>query len=290
LTQTKKTLSNADKKIAVVMPIRNEEKFIEKTLTSLFNQDLKPYRIIVINDNSTDNTEEILKTFPIQIVNSNRNTETDLNMTKEIYNVLNLGMSKLKNDQECQYILKLDGDHLLPKDYLSKLISRMEEEPKLAICSGVIEGEYSVNPRHSGRIYRYDFLKKFGVAYPVNYGSEDYFLFKAESMGLKVTSFQDVVTQTLRKTTSLYQNHQTFYNYGLAMKALGYSFSFVFAKALLSGIRSPKSGIFLLKGFFDKNIELFEPELREFVKKKQSVNLFQINSQSIKRVLNLIKN
>jgi len=73
------------------------------------------------------------------------------------------------------------------------------------------------------------------------------------------------------------------------MKALGYPFSYVFSKTLLIGVRNPKSGIFLLKGFFDKNVELYEPELRNFVKKKQHKNLVNFNSQYIKRAFNLIK-
>jgi len=47
--------------ISVLIPVRNEEKFIERCLTSLRNQHYKNYEILVINDNSTDNTEEILK-------------------------------------------------------------------------------------------------------------------------------------------------------------------------------------------------------------------------------------
>ncbi len=289
MTQNEKITSSTDAKIAVIMPVRNEEKFIGKTLAELFNQDLQPYRIIVINDSSTDKTQEILEKFKVEVVNYNRKTRTDLNTTKEIYNVLNLGLNKIKNDSECEFVLKLDGDHLLPKNYLSETIKRMKKDSKIAICSGVIEGEYRVTPRHSGRIYRYDFLKKFGVAYPVNFGAEDYFIFKAESLGLKAVTFFDIITQTMRKTTSLYSNTEAFYNYGIAMKALGYASSFVFAKALLYGIRNPKNGIFLLRGFFAKDIELFEPELRKFVRKKQHQDLLHLDLKSIKRAFNLIK-
>lgn len=57
-------------KIVVIMPVRNEENFNGDTLENLLQQELLPYRIIIINDGSTDKTGEILKTFPtIEVAN-----------------------------------------------------------------------------------------------------------------------------------------------------------------------------------------------------------------------------
>jgi len=47
--------------VSVLVPARNEEKFIERCLNSLRNQLYKNYEILVINDNSTDNTGKILE-------------------------------------------------------------------------------------------------------------------------------------------------------------------------------------------------------------------------------------
>jgi glycosyltransferase involved in cell wall biosynthesis len=290
MTQIKYIPSTIDAKIVLIMIIRNEEKIIEKILTGLFDQDLLPYKIIIVDDGSTDNTHKILEKFNVEVVNSNRKTNNYLDGGIESSKVINVGFSKLKNLPECQFVVKLDGDHLLPKDYLSKIIKRMKNDSKLAICAGIIEGEYSAAPIHSGRVYRYDFLKKFGFAYPVNFGAEDYFLFKAQSIGLKIATFPDIVSKTLRKTRSNYDNPQTFYKYGLTMKALGFAFSYIFVKSLLIGIRHPKNGFSLLRGFFSKNVTLYEPELRDFVKKKQHKSLVHLNSESFKRAFNLIKN
>lgn len=57
-------------KIVVIMHVRNEENFNGDTLENLLQQELLPYRIIIINDGSTDKTGEILKTFPtIEVAN-----------------------------------------------------------------------------------------------------------------------------------------------------------------------------------------------------------------------------
>jgi len=47
--------------VSVLIPARNEEKNIERCVNSLRNQIYKNFEILVINDNSTDNTEDILK-------------------------------------------------------------------------------------------------------------------------------------------------------------------------------------------------------------------------------------
>jgi len=48
-------------KVSVILPARNEEKFIGKCLNSLVNQDYVNYEIIAINDSSEDSTGDIIK-------------------------------------------------------------------------------------------------------------------------------------------------------------------------------------------------------------------------------------
>ena len=286
----KKSMLN-DIKVAVIMPVHNEENYVRKSLSSLIEQDLKPFRIIVINDGSTDDTLSILKEFEeIEIVNLPKRISKDQNLTLEICKVINSGLELLKNEQECDFIMKLDADHILPNDYLSRIIKKMLDEPTIMASSGVIEGEYFVVPVHSGRVYRYDYLKKFNLEYPVKFSSEDYLLLKAQSLGYKVEIFSDIVTEVLRKTRSNYYDPTGFYNYGRGMKALGYAFPYVLLKSLAFGLKSPKNGIYMMKGFFARNVDKFEPEFRNYVKKTQYKALLKPNSKYLKRLINLTKN
>ena len=50
-------------KVSVILPARNEEKFIEKCLDSLVEQDYDDYEIIAINDSSNDSTGDIMKKY-----------------------------------------------------------------------------------------------------------------------------------------------------------------------------------------------------------------------------------
>jgi len=50
-------------KVSIILPARNEEKFIEKCLDSLIKQDYDNYEIITINDSSNDATGDIIKKY-----------------------------------------------------------------------------------------------------------------------------------------------------------------------------------------------------------------------------------
>ena len=50
-------------KISVIVPVYNVEKYLEKCLTSLVNQTLKDIEIIVVNDGSPDNSQEIIDKY-----------------------------------------------------------------------------------------------------------------------------------------------------------------------------------------------------------------------------------
>ncbi len=55
--------SKVTPKVSIILPARNEEKFIIKCLDSLIDQDYKNYEIIVIDDSSEDSTGEIISKY-----------------------------------------------------------------------------------------------------------------------------------------------------------------------------------------------------------------------------------
>ena len=56
-------LSNNSKKVSIVVPVYNVEKYIDRCLESLVNQTLKDIEIIVVNDGSTDNSKEVIEKY-----------------------------------------------------------------------------------------------------------------------------------------------------------------------------------------------------------------------------------
>lgn len=52
-------------KVSVILPARNEEKYIQKCLKTLIEQDYSNYEIVVINDSSSDRTGELIENFSV---------------------------------------------------------------------------------------------------------------------------------------------------------------------------------------------------------------------------------
>jgi len=267
--------SQSNPKIAVIIPAKNEENYISKTLEYLLNQDLKPYRIIVVNDGSTDKTGEIASHFKeVEVINRENRTENFV-ARKELANTFNLGLTELNNENDCEFIMILGADQILPKEYLSKITKRMFLNPKIAIASGVIKNEYSKVPRGAGRVVRYDFWKKLGLKYPINYRFEGYLILKAQSLGFKVASYPDIIFETQRKTGSTLEPKRYYYS-GLGLKALGYTFPYAFVIILSLFKKNPRGAYHMLRGYFSNYNDLYERELREYVRKTQHRNIFHI--------------
>lgn len=280
-------MNNEGKDIAVVIPALNEEKSIEESIISLKNQILAPYRIIVVNDGSTDNTEKVIKSFSeVEIIN--REPHESYVGKKELATTFNAGLEKLQDDIQCNFILILGSDIILPNNYLSEITRRMNENPNVVISSGLISGEYSIAPRGAGRVVRYDFWKKLGLKYPVNYGFEGYLVLKAKSLGFEVETYNDLTITAKRKTGQRYDPNLYFY-YGLGIKALGYSIPYGLGRISILGKKTPKGALKMLQGFFSNYDDLYEPELRQYVKQTQRNNLFHMNWDYVKNFFQLIK-
>jgi cellulose synthase/poly-beta-1,6-N-acetylglucosamine synthase-like glycosyltransferase len=128
----------------VIVCAHNEENYIAKCLISLINQTIKPYKIVVVNDASTDNTSKIIKSIAdkhrdiIKLVTRKRKVETL--HTTEIPKTFNYGL-KTVNINEYEYLAKIDADIFLFKDYFEKIIEKFNVDEKLGIVGGILINE-----------------------------------------------------------------------------------------------------------------------------------------------------
>jgi len=276
--------------VAVVIPARNEEKFIGNTLESLANQDLVPYRIVVVDDGSTDKTSEIASSFDNVEVLSRENTGSDKYISKHIIQTINLGLSLLTHDNKCNFIMKIDCDHLLPRNYLSTICNRMTQNPKLVVASGIIKNEpFYDMPLGSGRVVKYDFWKTLDLCYPENFRYEAYIMLKAKIMDLEVEIFPDLITETQRKTGSRYENNpQSFYNLGKGYRAMGYIFPIVLFRMIRVMKKNPLGIFYLLKGFFSRDVEFYEQDIRDYVKNSQYKKIKSFDLNTLKKIFNFM--
>jgi len=124
--------------IYIVIPAHNEEDSISLTLDSLVNQTLLPKKLVVVNDNSIDNTQQIVESFTtkyswITLVNSNSSNE-HLPGTK-IINAFYKGFETLDNKYDV--ICKYDADLIFPENYLDTLVSHFNTDIKLGMVAGL---------------------------------------------------------------------------------------------------------------------------------------------------------
>lgn len=124
-------------KFYIVIPAHNEQSSIGLTLDSLANQTLLPSRVVVVNDNSTDDTEEIIEAFTqnypwMSLVNT-KSSNQHLPGSK-IINAFYKGYETLDDDYDI--LCKFDADLIFPNDYLEKIALHFNTNPKLGMASG----------------------------------------------------------------------------------------------------------------------------------------------------------
>lgn len=123
-----------DLDVSCYVPVYNGETTIKPCLESILNQSVKPNKILVINDKSTDNTEKILSEFggSIEVLNN------DIN--RGIAYSRNLALKNLKT----RFIASVDADVELSKDWLKILINIIQEK-KITLVGGKMYEKFIEN-------------------------------------------------------------------------------------------------------------------------------------------------
>jgi len=121
----------------IVIPAHNEQDTIGLTLESLVNQTLLPKYIVVVNDNSTDQTSKVVSEFTkkhkwISLV-ENVSSKKHLPGSK-IINAFYKGYETL--DDNYDVICKYDADLIFPENYLETLASHYKSDEKLGMIAG----------------------------------------------------------------------------------------------------------------------------------------------------------
>ncbi len=123
--------------IYIVIPAHNEEAYISKTLQSLAEQTLLPKKIMVVNDNSSDNTQNVVDSFSkkYNFIQSVFITSEDKHVPgSKVINAFTKGLERL--DDNYDILCKFDADLLFPKEYLEFIASTFNLNPKCGIAGG----------------------------------------------------------------------------------------------------------------------------------------------------------
>lgn len=105
--------------ISIVIPVYNAEKYLSRCLESILSQTYKNIEVIIVNDGSTDKSQQIIKTYQKK------------SKKVRVFNQGNVGVSKARNlgIKYCKgdYILFLDSDDWIDEDYIEKSIDFLKD-------------------------------------------------------------------------------------------------------------------------------------------------------------------
>lgn len=107
-------MSSDSPKISVIMSVYNGEKYLREAIESIINQTFTDFEFIIVNDGSTDNSLEIIKSYDderIKIMNNEKN----IGLTKSL--------NKALKQARGEYIARQDADDI-------SLSNRFEEQIK----------------------------------------------------------------------------------------------------------------------------------------------------------------
>lgn len=104
-------------KISIIMPTYNDKDSIIETFDSVINQTYKNWELIIVDDGSTDNTEEVIKNY-IEKYNLKDKMKYFYQENKDQLNAIINGINYINGD----YVYILHSDDLMPSyDFLEKL-------------------------------------------------------------------------------------------------------------------------------------------------------------------------
>lgn len=112
--------------LSVIIPTFNCEKYVGEMIESIINQTYKNWKLIVVDDGSTDNTYKILVKFAeidnrITVLNRDR-------APKGGQTCRNLGF---ENSKGSKYVIFFDADDVVAPYCLSQRVKYMEDNPRL---------------------------------------------------------------------------------------------------------------------------------------------------------------
>lgn len=140
--------------VSIIIPIKNEERYIERSLGSVLDQEYPSncIEILVVDGNSTDHTRELISNlahtspFPVLIID---------NPTGIVPKALNIGLRQAKGD----IIIRVDGHCEIQPDYVSTCVQQLHKK-EIDCVGGSIE---TIGETFIAQVIALAMSSKFGV-------------------------------------------------------------------------------------------------------------------------------
>lgn len=180
--------------VSVVMPCYNASRFLKKAVDSVLGQTFESLELIVVNDASADQTQEILLSYRDK---DPRVVYAEHSVNKGVSASLNTGIGLARGE----FVARMDADDIAEPRRLERQIALLRENPEVIVCgtslsfideNGKVIGRRDYDARddvikkkimrrspfaHPSVVIRKEVLKTSGLEYSHQYFSaEDYYL------------------------------------------------------------------------------------------------------------------
>ncbi|WP_298394249.1 glycosyltransferase family 2 protein [Flavobacterium sp.] len=249
-------------KYYIVIPSHNEESLISLTLQSLVEQTVLPTKIVVVNDNSTDKTEDVVNSFVskysfISLVNK---TSDAIHLPgSKVIQAFQKGYETL--DENYDFIVKADSDLIFPKNYFETIVKHFQSDERIGMAGGFCyiekNGEWILENltdkdhiRGALKAYRKETFKQIGGLKPaMGWDTVDELLCKFYNW--KVVTDESLHVKHLKPTGANY-NKTARYKQGESFYSLGYGFIITAIASIKLAMMKKKPLLFIdyIKGFW----------------------------------------
>lgn len=249
--------------------MKNEANHFEETIRSVLSQSLLPTEWIVVDDNSSDTTGEIISKYEYEyswIRQYKFMSDGLTTYSARVVSVFLYGLNKIIGDYD--YIVKLDGDVAFERDFFSSIFEILENDHTLGIVSGrliqdgVLEKDDIIfgDTRGAVKIYRAKCFRDIGGVIPeVSWDTIDNAAARAKGWKTRQlpVSFVHLKKEGIRVGSVSFLRYRT----GISNGNIPYYFPYFFVKILVKLFKKP-----LLLG---STLELFGYLYSRFVLKKR---------------------
>lgn len=270
----------------VVSPVRNEEQFIRLTLESMVAQANRPAQWVIVNDNSTDSTADIIRSYAnkhlwIKLVDADN--EGERKRGSRVIQLFNVGFTQI-DPEDYDLVVKLDGDVSFAPDFFERLIEKFVQDDRLGIAGGecfewngktwklVKTPEDHV--RGATKVYRRTCFDAIGGLPSVN-GWDTIDEMKAQMKGWKTRGYEDILFRHHRLMGSAEGRIRGWVTHGEFSYFLRYPFPVILTRTIYRAI--VERPLFLvgfallwgyLKSLVTRQTQINDPELRHYLRKR----------------------
>ncbi len=278
----------------IVIPAHNEEAFLEETLRSITTQTLLPKKAIIVNDHSTDGTENIIDRYCNThgfFTKLNTSSSDEHLPGSKVINAFRKGHDLL--DDSYDFIVKLDADLILPENYFETIASVFQQDPKIGLAGGFVYEldannlwtlNHPMDKKHvRGAFKAYTkacFKAIGGLKNKMGWDTMDELL--TQYHGFDIKTIAGLKVKHLRPTGKAY-NAKAKLMQGEAMYAMDYGFwlALIASSKMAFKQKNPKILYHNMKGFFKAKGE----QLPKMVSPEEGIFIRQLRWRGIKKKL-----